>query len=183
VSPTPLPPPFFFVGEDDVKQSVADLQAKVTEGDKQGFVHYIYIGITCGMSAPYVGGQLNYTMNGPDAERFTTILMGFNDVAAARKVAIENWNKTMHDIISQLASRVGDGHHFIINPIVGPEPVTGSSRMKGGTVTKILLEALFVYLFQICYPAKVLPEEDRTNKALASPCTEYLLLFLTTNQL
>jgi len=31
---------------------------------------------------------------------------------------------------------------FILNPIVGPEPVAGSSRMKGGSMTKILLETI-----------------------------------------
>jgi hypothetical protein len=31
---------------------------------------------------------------------------------------------------------------FVLNPVLGPEPVTGSSRMKGGTATKVLLEAL-----------------------------------------
>ena len=33
---------------------------------------------------------------------------------------------------------------YLLNPIVGPEAVTGSSRMKGGSMTKILLESLFV---------------------------------------
>lgn len=26
-----------------------------------------------------------------------------------------------------------------------PEPITGSTRMKGGTATKILLESVFIY--------------------------------------
>ncbi|MBP7460195.1 MAG: hypothetical protein KBA26_02815, partial [Candidatus Delongbacteria bacterium] len=31
--------------------------------------------------------------------------------------------------------------HFL-NPVIGPEPVTGSTRMKGGSATKIILEML-----------------------------------------
>jgi hypothetical protein len=59
------------------------------------------------------------------------------------------------------------GRHFILDPVVGPEPLTGSSRMKGGTTTKLLIEVIFVYMLQICYPAKVLPEQDRTHKVRA----------------
>jgi adenylosuccinate lyase len=32
---------------------------------------------------------------------------------------------------------------LLLNPIVGPEAITGSSRMKGGTATKIVLDILF----------------------------------------
>jgi N-acetylmuramic acid 6-phosphate (MurNAc-6-P) etherase len=40
-------------------------------------------------------------------------------------------------------SKGGSRRHFVVNPVVGPEPITGSSRMKGGSVTKILLETMF----------------------------------------
>ncbi|CAG5122615.1 unnamed protein product, partial [Candidula unifasciata] len=33
---------------------------------------------------------------------------------------------------------------FILNPVIGPEPITGSSRMKSGTTTRILLDVLSV---------------------------------------
>lgn len=33
---------------------------------------------------------------------------------------------------------------IIVNPVVGPEAITGSSRMKGGSATKILLESILV---------------------------------------
>jgi N-acetylmuramic acid 6-phosphate (MurNAc-6-P) etherase len=32
---------------------------------------------------------------------------------------------------------------LIINPIIGPEPISGSSRMKGGTATKVILDTVF----------------------------------------
>lgn len=81
-----------------------------------------------------------------------SILMGFNDISVARKVKMEHWSKTMFDVVSQLSSRVGSGRHFILNPIVGPEPLTGSSRMKGGTITKVLIEVLFAHLLQLSFP-------------------------------
>jgi N-acetylmuramic acid 6-phosphate (MurNAc-6-P) etherase len=46
-----------------------------------------------------------------------------------------------------LITFVEKGH--LLNPIVGPEPITGSSRMKGGTTTKMLLEAMFLPAHQL----------------------------------
>ena len=34
-------------------------------------------------------------------------------------------------------SKGGSQRHCVLNPVVGPEPVTGSSRMKGGSATKV----------------------------------------------
>jgi len=44
----------------------------------------LYVGITCGLSAPYVAGQLDYCMDHLD--RFLPVLIGFNPVNAARWV-------------------------------------------------------------------------------------------------
>ncbi len=73
--------------------------------------------------------------------------MGFNDPRAARNIPLEGWIRdgvtpvgpaseneqipTMKSIITELASRVGSGRHFLVTPVIGPEAVTGSSRMKG----------------------------------------------------
>jgi len=46
----------------------------------------LYIGITCGLSAPYVAGQLDHCMQHLD--RFLPVLIGFNPVDAARWVII-----------------------------------------------------------------------------------------------
>jgi len=40
------------------------------------------VGITCGLSAPYVAGQLDFCMEHLD--RFVPVLIGFNPVDAAR---------------------------------------------------------------------------------------------------
>jgi N-acetylmuramic acid 6-phosphate (MurNAc-6-P) etherase len=77
----------------------------------------------------------------------TIILMGFNEVERSGSLLIEGWNKSFYQVAKRLESRTGDGRHFILNPIVGPEPLTGSTRMKSGTATKILLDVLFGMLF------------------------------------
>lgn len=39
------------------------------------------------------------------------------------------------------------GH--LLNPVVGPEAIAGSSRMKGGTATKMILESIFIVAHQL----------------------------------
>lgn len=100
--------------------------------------------------------------------------MGFNDASVARKVKIEKWNKTMFDVVSQLSSNVGSGRHFILNPIVGPEPLTGSSRMKGGTITKVLIEVLFGYILQVSFPSVAIatPDVNKSGQVRSNPTDE-----------
>lgn len=42
---------------------------------------------------------------------------------------------------------------IILNPVVGPEPITGSTRMKGGTATKFLLDAALAQALDTFRPA------------------------------
>jgi hypothetical protein len=51
----------------------------------------------------------------------------------------------MTDELCHLAvqSAGDDRRHFILTPVVGPEAITGSTRLKGGSATKILLESIF----------------------------------------
>ena len=42
----------------------------------------LFVGITCGLSAPYVGGQLQYCMDHLDV--FTPVVLGFNPTHLAR---------------------------------------------------------------------------------------------------
>jgi N-acetylmuramic acid 6-phosphate (MurNAc-6-P) etherase len=66
--------------------------------------------------------------------------MGFNPLELSRDVPIEGYHTTFKQIaIATDASPNGT----LLNPIVGPEPITGSTRMKSGSATKILLEVLF----------------------------------------
>ena len=73
------------------------------------------------------------------------MLVGFNPVNRARNAVLEGWGKTFREVAIALEelSQKQPHQYFIINPVVGPEPITGSTRMKGGTATKIILDTLF----------------------------------------
>jgi N-acetylmuramic acid 6-phosphate (MurNAc-6-P) etherase len=89
--------------------------------------------------------------------------MGFNDPNAARNIPLEGWIRngttplgpaseneqvpTMRSIVTELASRVGSGRHFLVTPVLGPEAVTGSSRMKGNTSDPTQLGTLKILFY------------------------------------
>ncbi|CAI5532846.1 unnamed protein product, partial [Closterium sp. Naga37s-1] len=57
---------------------------------------------------------------------------------------------TFPSVLSEMRARIdaaeAEGEvprHFILSPAVGPEAITGSTRLKGGTATKVLLETIF----------------------------------------
>ncbi|ETO02352.1 hypothetical protein RFI_35085 [Reticulomyxa filosa] len=133
--------------EDDPIQGVKDLKA-LTEGARQ----VLYIGITCGLSAPYVGGQVEYAMQ---QDNFVTVLMGFNPSHMARDQPVEKWQgKTFKQLCETLAaisptpghcqSQPKNAKHILLNPVIGPETITGSTRMKSGTATIILLQSILI---------------------------------------
>ncbi|KAN0039499.1 hypothetical protein ACTA71_007288 [Dictyostelium dimigraforme] len=142
--------------EDNIDQALKDIksQIKQCEGKKELLV---YIGVTCGFSAPYVASQLKYLLDlnkqqekQEKQSQHIISLMGFNPVELARKIKIEKWDYSFNDIVIQLNQQrelqISNGEkldYFILNPIFGPEPLTGSTRMKSGTGTKILLELIF----------------------------------------
>jgi len=66
-----------------------------------GKASILYIGITCGLSAPYVAGQLDFCMEHLD--RFVPVLIGFNPVAAARSIIYYHFAKRIGVIVKQLA--------------------------------------------------------------------------------
>jgi N-acetylmuramic acid 6-phosphate (MurNAc-6-P) etherase len=121
--------------EDDPIAGASELQ-RVTES----FEHVLFIGITCGLSAPFVGGQLEYCLD--NLQKFTPVLIGFNPISMARRIHVPKWsnNRTFHDIALRMETTPGT---LVLNPIIGPEPISGSSRMKGGTATKIILDTVF----------------------------------------
>lgn len=114
----------------------------------------IFIGISCGFSAPYIASQLNYIMDRNNISKYICALIGFNPVYLARNTSIEKWNKTFRQVALRLEKLEKEtDNYMIINPIIGPEPLTGSTRMKSGSTTKILLETIFAtgikqYLFK-----------------------------------
>jgi hypothetical protein len=97
----------------------------------------VLVGITCGMSATYVGSQLEYALADPN---IFPVLVGFNPVERARGVVIPSWGKSFKHFALELAKADCSGRACLLNPVVGPEVVTGSTRMKSGSVTKVVLE-------------------------------------------
>ena len=113
----------------------------------------LLIGVSCGLSAPYVAGQLDRAISAG----WSATALGFNPAELARDTPVDNMisGSSFRDIAAVLANPAtaivmrgsgGSGRHALLNPVVGPEAVAGSSRMKGGTATLILADA-------ICYRA------------------------------
>ncbi|KJE95125.1 glucokinase regulatory protein, variant 1 [Capsaspora owczarzaki ATCC 30864] len=135
----------------------------------------VYIGITCGLAAPFVAAQLDYCMQHLDV--FTPVLLGFNPLHLARRIKVEQWHHTFASVCEQLVQvsfpqvEAAKAQGFILTPIVGPEPITGSTRMKGGSATKIILDVMFVRAFQL---AKLLgggvESADQSVAALLQEC-------------
>lgn len=98
--------------EDSVEAGAADLTALDLDPELDAV-----IGIAASGRTPYVQGCLNY------AKRLGCLTIG---VACATPSAM---------------SRSGDVD-FLITPLPGPEVVTGSTRLKAGTATKLVLNML-----------------------------------------
>lgn len=134
--------------EDDPTAGVEDLVQR-TKDAKQ----VLFIGITCGLSAPYVGGQIEYATK---QNNFVTVLMGFNPADLSRNSPCEKWKgKTLRRVCVELSRQSPKPQEtnkvdeqlelhcqILLNPIFGPETITGSSRMKSGSGTKILLDVM-----------------------------------------
>ncbi|XP_030635264.1 glucokinase regulatory protein [Chanos chanos] len=113
----------------------ADILDKAREGKK----HVLFIGISCGLSAPFVAGQLDFCLN---CDVFTPVLIGFNPVHMARAEPIRDWPLNFKRVAEKMMEKQDSQKAFILNPAVGPEAISGSSRMKGGSATKMLLETV-----------------------------------------
>ncbi|KFV77100.1 Glucokinase regulatory protein, partial [Dryobates pubescens] len=111
---------------------------KVCDGKKK----VVFIGISCGLSAPFVAGQLDFCMNNLDI--FLPVLLGFNPVSMARNDKIEGWHSTFRQVAERMQKLQESHKAFVLNPAVGPEGICGFSWMKGGSATKILLETVLL---------------------------------------
>ncbi|XP_033619240.1 uncharacterized protein LOC104848662 isoform X2 [Fukomys damarensis] len=123
--------------EDSALHGIEELK-KVAAGKKR----VIVIGISAGLSAPFVAGQMGYCMD--NTAVFLPVLVGFNPVNMARNDPIEDWNSTFRQVAEQMQKMQEKQEAFVLNPAVGPEGLSGCSRMKGGSTTKILLETLLL---------------------------------------
>ncbi|XP_067841374.1 glucokinase regulatory protein [Heptranchias perlo] len=123
---------------EDNPETGIEMLKKISERKKK----VMFIGISCGLSAPFVAGQLDVCMNNLD--KFIPVLVGFNPINMARPVKIEGWHSTFLQVAERIQKLANLHKAYIINPAVGPEGITGSSRMKGGSATKILLETILL---------------------------------------
>ncbi|KAM9334271.1 glucokinase regulatory protein [Symphorus nematophorus] len=121
--------------EDDPRMGMLGLK-EVCEGKRR----VLFIGISCGLSAPFVAGQLDFCLQHPEV--YTPVLVGFNPTHQARDEPIPGCAFTFHHVVQRMQELARSQKAFLINPAVGPEAISGSSRMKGGSGTKILLEAV-----------------------------------------
>ena len=91
--------------------------------------------MSCGLSAPWVAGQLDYARH----RGWPAIFVGFNPATFARNAPVEGLRKgtSLRDVAAAVEET-----GLLVNPVIGPEAVAGSSRMKGGTATLVLLDAI-----------------------------------------
>ena len=98
----------------------------------------VVVGVSCGFSAAYVAEALERALD--DSEGLfcgacvDVTCVGFNHPSSARP--------DFHRVMTALHGSAR-GERLLINPILGPEAIAGSTRMKGGTATKLVLDAAF----------------------------------------
>ncbi|MBN3309147.1 GCKR protein, partial [Amia calva] len=91
----------------------AEELGKLCAGKKQ----VVFIGISCGLSAPFIAGQLDFCMDNLDV--FTPVLLGFNPVTTARNEVIEGWHLSFCQVAKRMQDLQKTHRAFILNPAVG----------------------------------------------------------------
>lgn len=117
--------------EDRPAAGIADLEACLEDAQEVSFV-----GISCGLSAAYVAGQVHRCLQ---RESTTVAVIGFNPLEEANPRILPGIGRSFGQILTDMVDR---GRGILLNPIIGPEPITGSTRMKSGTATKIMLDVM-----------------------------------------
>ncbi len=162
--------------EDDAHTGAAELEAV-----SAGMPAAMLLGVTCGLSAAYVAGQLDLALASPPLSlqpggeggrggcAYAASAIGFNPVEHARASPIGGWSggggrtgaRCFLDVARSLSASA-EPAYGLINPVLGPEAVAGSSRMKGGTAGMLLLDA-------VCYHAARLFSSAHGWQRRASP--------------
>ena len=128
--------------EDSATAALADLDAWLAQIGALRTDPLVVIGVSCGLSATYVGALLAATLEEPT---WHAVAVGFNPIDAIASVRVPGWGDSFHGVLTRMQhpqagsafSRSTRG--IVLNPVVGPEAVSGSSRMKGGSATLLLL--------------------------------------------
>lgn len=138
--------------EDDSLRAKRDLAERLGE---EGF----FVGISCGLSAPAVAGGMAAAL-----ERGLGIaVFGTNEERLARKDSFPGLPQGFHGVLEEARER---GDFFALTPDTGPEVLTGSSRMKGGTATLVCFDALFSSLAEGALEPESLEEKLREGRRL-----------------
>ncbi|XP_067312161.1 glucokinase regulatory protein isoform X5 [Pseudorasbora parva] len=143
-----------------------ELGARMLDKVCAGKKHVLFFGISCGMSAPFVAGQLDFCLNHLDI--FTPVLLGFNPVHMARSEQMQGCSFHFKDVAERMAAEQSHKKAFVINPVLGAEAISGSSRMKGGSATKIILETVLLAGHEAAFTDKMMTPECMSSWITAS---------------
>ena len=112
----------------------------------------VLVGVTCGMSATWVASQINYALSLDQAK---VILLGFTPFESCRGMFAKP------EVFQGIKRGEEEGKITILDPVVGPELVTGSTRLKSGTATKICLEMLIYIACEVVKKHSSLEASER----------------------
>ena len=109
--------------EDNANQGIADLKA-AAEGAEAVF----YVGITCGLSAPYIAGQLSYMID--EGMKGHSVLMGFTEPPLTTvRQPIDAMGRTVIDLLlGQIAGTSSPGDELLFEPELVLRGSTGPAR-------------------------------------------------------
>src|SRR3989338_389330 len=117
--------------EDDVAQGAKDFKKAAGNAEKA-----FYLSISCSGGAKCNLGALEQAALDPRAERFALLFNNIEDLDNVK--IIPGLGKTTRQIYQGFRE-----HELILNPILGPEAIAWSTRMKGGTATQLILDTAF----------------------------------------
>lgn len=160
--------------EDDRERGASDFRRAVAVYEPYPLARVVVVGISCGLSAPYVSSFLaeagrwrlssrregekprvarfalgfNPRRDAPPRGGFRELFPNTNDSGtdagtkrAVTRVCVSGTTREREAARKKVVDEENDV--LFINPVLGPELVAGSSRLKGGSATKIILDAAF----------------------------------------
>jgi N-acetylmuramic acid 6-phosphate (MurNAc-6-P) etherase/N-acetylglucosamine kinase-like BadF-type ATPase len=137
--------------EDNTVQAMEDV-VRLLDGSS----HPHFIGISCGLSAPCVASALVAARN----KGAGLAVLGMTPVETARADTIPGAGVNFAQVLRDLRTNASD-RYSELTVCAGPEVLTGSSRLKGGTATWIALYSLLEGLRVGKSPSAVLGDEVR----------------------
>uniref|UniRef100_A0A671MWT8 Glucokinase regulatory protein second SIS domain-containing protein n=1 Tax=Sinocyclocheilus anshuiensis TaxID=1608454 RepID=A0A671MWT8_9TELE len=124
--------------------------------------------------APFVAGQLDFCLKHLDV--FTPVLLGFNPVHMARREPMQDCSFHFKDVAERMAAEQRHKKAFVLNPVLGAEAISGSSRMKGGSATKIILESILLAGHEATFRGKRTTPDEMVYETTYSHSDELAVL-------